>query len=60
MYNLPKVKIEIERRRALVAKENIIDSKQIITRLSKVFNGELSSQLLSHQGQKVHIILVCI
>jgi phage terminase small subunit len=55
MYQLPKVLAEIERRRALIAEENIIDSTRIITRLSKMFNGELSSQFVTKQGQIVDV-----
>ena len=55
LYNLPKVKAEIERRRALIAEENVIDSKQIITRLSKMFNGELSSQFVTKNGQVIDV-----
>lgn len=55
MYNLPKVKDEIERRRQLIADENVIDSQQIITRLSKMFNGELSSQFVTKQGELIDV-----
>lgn len=33
MYNLPKVKEEIERRRQALADENVIDAKEVLTRL---------------------------
>lgn len=55
MYNIPKVKAEIERRRALIAEENVIDSKAIVNRLSKMFNGELSSQFVTKQGQVIDV-----
>ncbi len=55
LYNLPKVKEEIERRRRELAEENLIDSKAIVKRLTKMFNGELSSQFVTKQGQVVDV-----
>jgi phage terminase small subunit len=55
LYNVPKVKAEIERRRRALAEENMIDSKQIVNRLSKMFNGELSSQFVTKSGQVVDV-----
>jgi phage terminase small subunit len=55
LYNLPKVKAEIERRRRALAEENMIDSKQIVNRLSKMFNGELSSQFVTKKGDLIDV-----
>ncbi len=51
MYSTPKVLAEIQRRRDALASENLIDSKQIITRLSKMFNGDLKSQFVDKKGE---------
>jgi phage terminase small subunit len=55
LYNVPKVKAEIERRRRELAQENMIDSKKIVSRLSKMFNGELSSQFVTKKGDVIDI-----
>ncbi|MCC7574926.1 terminase small subunit [Candidatus Woesearchaeota archaeon] len=51
LYNLPKVQAEIERRRRELAEENLIDAKAIVKRLTKMFNGKLSSEFVTKQGQ---------
>jgi phage terminase small subunit len=53
MYSNPKVLAEIERRRAKLADENIIDSRQIVSRLAKMFRGELKSQFVTKSGDVV-------
>lgn len=55
MYNVPKVREEIERRRKELAEENLIDAKAIVKRLTKMFNGELASQFVTKQGQLVDV-----
>jgi phage terminase small subunit len=55
MYNLPKVKEEIERRRRELAEENMIDSKAIVKRLTKMFNGDLSSQFVTKKGDVIDV-----
>lgn len=55
LYNLPKVQAEIERRRRELAEENLIDSKAIVKRLTKMFNGELSSEFITKAGQVIDV-----
>lgn len=55
MYNVPKVKAEIERRRRELAEENLIDSKKIVKRLTKMFNGELTSEFVTKAGQVIDV-----
>ena len=55
MYSSPKVLAEIERRRAKLADENIIDSRQIVSRLSKMFRGELTSTFVTKKGEVVEM-----
>ena len=55
LYNLPKVREEIERRRKELAEENLIDAKAIVKRLTKMFNGELTSEFVTKQGQVVDV-----
>lgn len=55
MYNIPKVKAEIERRRQIIADQNVIDSQQIIARLAKMFNGELTSEFVTKKGEVINV-----
>ena len=55
LYNLPKVREEIERRRRELAEENLIDSKAIVKRLTKMFSGELSSEFITKAGQVIDV-----
>ena len=55
LYNLPKVKEEIERRRRELAEENVIDAKAIVKRLAKMFNGELKSEFVTKSGQVIDV-----
>lgn len=55
LYNLPKVQAKIERRRRELAEENLIDSKAIVKRLTKMINGELTSEFVTKQGQVVDV-----
>lgn len=58
LYNVPKVKAEIERRRRALAEENMIDSKAIVNRLSKMFNGELSSQFVTTLTESMILLVM--
>ena len=55
LFKTPKVYAEIERRRKEVAKENIINSKQIVGRLAKMFNGELTSEYVTKKGELINV-----
>lgn len=55
MYANPKVRAEIDRRRALLAEKSLISSEQIINRLAKMFNGELTTQYVTKQGDLVEV-----
>jgi len=55
VYKTPKVYAEIERRRKELASKNIVDSQQIVGRLTKMFNGELSSEYVTKKGEVVEI-----
>ena len=55
MYANPKVRAEINKRRALLAEKSLINSEQIINRLSKMFNGELTTQYVTKQGDLVEV-----
>ncbi|PKL28162.1 MAG: hypothetical protein CVV46_08340 [Spirochaetae bacterium HGW-Spirochaetae-2] len=55
MYANPKVRAEINRRRAFLAEKSLINSEQIINRLSKMFNGELTTQYVTKQGDLVEV-----
>jgi len=55
LFKQPKVFAEIERRRGMLANKNIIDAQKIITRLTKMFNGELTSEYMTKKGEKVDI-----
>lgn len=54
-YKNPKVYAEIERRRKLLANKNIVDAQQIVERLTKMFNGELTSEMVLKNGQMVEV-----
>jgi phage terminase small subunit len=55
MYANPKVRAEIDRRRAQLVEKNIICSEQIIQRLTKMFNGELNTHFVTKQGEIIEI-----
>ncbi|HCG63237.1 MAG TPA: hypothetical protein DEZ27_05395 [Sphaerochaeta sp.] len=55
MYTNPKVRAEIDRLRALLAEKSLISSEQIINRLAKMFNAELTSQYVTKQGDLVEV-----
>jgi len=38
-----------------LAEENLIDAKAIVKRLTKLFNGELSSEFVTKQGQVIDV-----
>ncbi len=49
-YINPNVNDEIERRREKLRDMNVLDSSRIVKRLSKMFNGELSSTYYDKKG----------
>ena len=55
MYKHPAVQAEIERRRVELKGMNIIDAKDVITRLTKMFNGELTSEFITKKGEVLDI-----
>ncbi|PKL10762.1 MAG: hypothetical protein CVV52_16780 [Spirochaetae bacterium HGW-Spirochaetae-8] len=55
MYNHPVVNAEIKRRREILAQKKMINSEQIIERLSKMFNGELKSEFMNKKGELVEV-----
>ena len=55
MYANTKVRAEIDRRRALLTEKSLINSEQIINRLAKMFNGELTTQYVTKQGELIEV-----
>lgn len=53
IYKHPKVAAEIEKRRKELRRANIVDAEKIVDRLTKMFNGELTSEKVLKSGEIV-------
>ena len=55
IYKTPKVFNEIERRRKMLRSKNIVDAQAIVERLTQMFNGDLTSEMVLKNGQTVDV-----
>ena len=55
LMNNPKVRREIEKRQNELNRKSVVDSSQIIERLLKMFNGELTSREVTREGKLIDV-----